>query len=111
MAPQAEVFEPEVIPPGASGSKTAERTDPGGINPIVAGLIIDVLGMIVFGLVGFLAGGLIALYTARTHRLPLSLAALIGAVAGWYCALRLPTALPVATLVGLIIVLKQKWTK
>ncbi|HMP89897.1 MAG TPA: hypothetical protein PJ991_06835 [Kiritimatiellia bacterium] len=109
--PEAEVLEPEVIPPGQGGPGVAEAIIPPGINPILAGLLVDVVSIFTIGLFGFLAGGVLGYWAASSNRMPVPLALLIGLACGWYCALPLPRTLPVATLVGLILVLWRRWSR
>jgi len=111
MAPDADVLEPEVLPPGQGGARVLEATSPGGVNPILAGLLIDVVNFFTFGLVGFIAGGAIGYWAASSNRVPVPLSLLIGLACGWYCALPLPRTIPLATLVGLIIVLWRRWAR
>lgn len=109
MASETEVLEPEVIPPGAAGPKVVEATGPGGINPILAGVLIDIVNLLLFGFVGFVAGGSVGYWAARTHRLAIPLAVLIGIATGWYCGLPLPRTVPLATMIGVIIVFWKRW--
>jgi len=109
---QAEVLEPEVLPPpGGAGPRVAETTGPSGVNPILAGVIIDLLNLFTFGFVGFIAGGAVGYWAAITNRMPLPLALLIGVATGWYCALPLPRTIPLATLIGIILVLWRRKPK
>jgi hypothetical protein len=107
---EADVLEPEVLPP-SGGPKVAEATGPGGVNPILAGLIVDVVNIFTFGFVGFVAGAAIGFWAANSHRMPVILSLMIATAVGWYCGLPLPRTVPLATLVGVIIVLWRKWTK
>lgn len=111
MSADAEVIEPEIIPPGVAEPKAAENIEPGGVNPIIAGVLIDVINIFTFGFVGFIAGGAIGYWAARSNRLPLHLALLIALAVGWYCGLPLPRSTPLATIIGIIIVLWRKWGK
>jgi hypothetical protein len=108
---EADVLEPEVIPPGSSsrGGRTAEATGPNGVNPIVAGLIVDIINMFTMGLPGFIIGAVFGYWVAFSHRMPVILCLMIAMAVGWYCGLPLPRTVPLATLVGVIIVLWRKW--
>jgi len=109
MSADAEVLEPEVMPPGCAEPKVAEALGPGGVNPIIAGVLIDIVNVFTFGLIGFVAGGAIGYWAARSNRMPLHLSLLIALAIGWYCGLPLPRTTPLATLVGVIIVVWKKW--
>lgn len=106
---EADILEPEVIPPGSSsGARVAEATAPGGINPIIAGLVIDIINMFTYGFLGFIAGAAVGYWAANSNRAPTVVSLLIGVATGWYCGLPLPWSIPLATLVGVIIVLWRK---
>jgi hypothetical protein len=106
-ADSTEVLEPEVIPPGGR-ERVAEARWPGGVNPIIAGVLIDLVNLPLMGLPGFVAGAAVGYWAAGTHRLPLLHTLLIALAAGWYCGLPLPRTLPVATLVGVVLHFSRK---
>ena len=108
---EAEVLEPEVLPP--SGDRTAESTAPGGVNPILAGLIVDVVNIYLPpGLIGFIVGGSVGFWAANSNRSPVSFCLMIALATGIYCFSPLPpNPVPLATLVGVIIVLWRRWAK
>ena len=110
MSADTEVLEPEVIPPGQE-ARTVEAAIPPGVNPILAGFLVDVVNIYTFGLVGFVAGGAIGFWAASSNRLAIPMAILIGIATGWYCALPLPRTIPLATLIGLILVLWRRWMR
>jgi hypothetical protein len=113
LCSEADVFEPEVLPPAGrkshGGARVAETTGPWGVNPVIAGLLIDLVNIPFSGLVGFVAGGTIGYWASTSNRLPIPMALLIGLATGWYCGLPLPRTVPLATLVGVIIVLWRRW--
>ncbi|HMO52627.1 MAG TPA: hypothetical protein PKE26_13305 [Kiritimatiellia bacterium] len=107
---EAEVLEPEVLPPSGNGkARTAESTGPGGISPVLAGLVVDIINIPLAGLPGFIAGGAVGYWAARYNGLSMPQALLVGMATGWYCGLPLPRTMPLATVVGLVLVLWRKW--
>ena len=111
MTPDAEVLEPEVIPPGEAEPREAENTDPGGVNLILAGLVVDVLRFVTVGPIGFIAGGIVGFLTARSNRVPFATALVIAVASGAYCSLPPVGKLPVATVVGTTIMIWRKLGK
>ncbi len=80
-----------------------ETRRPNGINPVLAGLMVDLVNIPLAGLPGFVAGAAVGYWAASTHGLGAVQKTLMAIAAGWYCGLPLPRAIPVATLVGLIL--------
>lgn len=106
---EAEVLEPEVLPPRVEEEpRTAENKGPGGIHPVLAGALIDLANVPLAGPAGLFIGGMIGYWAAISNRLPVYMAILLALAAGVYCALPLPRPVPLATLIGLIMVLNRR---
>lgn len=104
----ATVLEPEVMPPNGE-AKTAETTGPWGVNPILAGFILDLANYNLAGTSGFIAGSAIGLWACVYNRIPPLITILIAFSCGSYCFTPLRGPIPLATLVGIIIVMWRKW--
>lgn len=105
------VIEPEVIPPRDSnaGPRVAETTGPWGVNPILAGFVLDVANMMLAGPSGFIAGAAIGVWACLYNRVPVAMTVLIAFACGAYCFTPLRGPIPLATLIGIILVFWRKW--
>ena len=104
----ATVIEPEVMPPEGD-ARTAETTGPWGVNPILAGFLLDVANVYLAGISGFIAGAAIGVWACVYNRIPPLMMFLISFSCGAYCFTPLRGPVPLATLVGIIIVMWRKW--
>ncbi len=105
------VIEPEVIPPRSDqGPKAAETTGPWGVNPILAGFLLDVANLFLASIPGFIAGVAIGIWACVYNRIPAALTLLIAFSCGAYVFTPpMGRAVPLATLIGVIIVFWRKW--
>jgi len=93
-------------PEGATAEKLAELER--AVGPIVAGLLVDLLDAATLSpLLGLLLGWPLGAYVLRKAGLPPERTVLQGGLVGVYCALPGTFAIPVATVVGALVKVRQ----
>jgi len=105
----SEIIEPEVLPPENKVPPTsAPDPRPRWSMLIAAGLLVDLLGLCLFGPVGFIAGAMAGFWSARAMRASLPVQMLSAVACGAYVASPLPVRLPAATIAMVLIRLLLK---
>ena len=111
---EQEIIEPEVLDKDkvTAPEKPAESTFGRDVAmPIGAGLFTDFLDVATFGAIGMrfgmLAGGLAALYLCWAMKVPRRLWLLVVVAAAGYCSLPRTEAIPIATIITVLSVIKK----
>ena len=107
--------EVERLPPADGAQEQAEGTAveklaelERAVGPVVAGLLVDLLdAATVSPLLGLLLGWPLGSYVLRKAGLPTQRAVLLGGLVGVYCALPGTFAIPVATIFGALVKVRQ----
>lgn len=107
---ESTVVEPEVLPPrgNTTGAKATEAQAPWGVNPILVGFLLDVANMIVVGIPGFILGTAIGVWGCVYNRVPPAITVLICFACGAYVFTPIRGPIPLATLIGIILVFSRK---
>jgi hypothetical protein len=107
---ESTVVEPEVLPPRgeASGPKAAEAQAPWGVNPILVGFLLDLANMIIVGIPGFILGAALGVWGCVYNRVPVAVTVLICFACGAYVFTPIRGPIPLATLIGIILVFSRK---
>jgi hypothetical protein len=92
-----------------SGRSAAKRAEVGKlVGPVVAGVVIDVIDLATpVPLVGFALGWPIGAYIARQAGADSGLAVKLGFLVGIYCAVPMTAGLPIGTMIGTAVKLRQ----
>ena len=107
--------EVERLPPADAAQERADGTPAEklaelerAVGPVVAGLLVDLLdAATVSPLLGLLLGWPLGAYVLRKAGLPPERTVLLGGLVGVYCALPGTFAIPVATVVGALVKVRQ----
>jgi len=109
---EPEVVEPEVLPPEEKSRGRRSTGEPWNraermFGPVVAGLILDFADLATFGPMGMLIGSVVGYWIASVFRMPAGQRVVMALAAGLYCILPFTHFLPVATLMGTMVRLRE----